>query len=288
MTEIWYKNPEILFKNLDQFIPNKKLSKEQNINSIVRFAIYFSIIILILNQNIKWLLLSLLLLITSYYLDINDNQYSVYFPTITIKSINNEKPTITTNFNNYEDFTINNDIITKSSINNPYMNHIINNTPSTNIYPKILPNNLSITSLNQFVKNDLDNKELNMIQNNTINYDLCLTSDNNKLCIPENKTKIDPDSLPKRFKINDELKKEIKKNYKTHLKFDSIDIWGQLINDRNYYTLPNTELVNDQSGFAEWCYTNNNQSGDCKTYGVNCVKDRDVRYHRGRILTDNK
>jgi hypothetical protein len=48
MTQVWYQNPEILLNNFDEFIPNKKLSKPENVNSIARFAIYFSIIILIL------------------------------------------------------------------------------------------------------------------------------------------------------------------------------------------------------------------------------------------------
>jgi len=187
MTKIWYQTPEILFKNLDQFVPNKKLSKVENINSIVRFAIYFSIIILLLKQNIKWLLLSLSLLIISYYLNVTDNIKSVYFSD---SPINNEK------------FTINNEstTISKSSIDNPYMNYIINNnTQNNNIYPKILPNDISInsdpiTSLNIFTNNDKEiriesnipsqdipynNTQPDITQNNSINYDLCLTSDNN-------------------------------------------------------------------------------------------------------------
>ena len=44
MIKLWYQNPEILLNNLDQFIPNKKLSKSENINSIARLAIYFSIL----------------------------------------------------------------------------------------------------------------------------------------------------------------------------------------------------------------------------------------------------
>jgi hypothetical protein len=65
-------------------------------------------------------------------------------------------------------------------------------------------------------------------------------------------------------------------------------MWGQLINDRNYYTSPNIEIVNDQTGFAQWCFTNNEGSGKCKSYGSDCLKDRDVRFHRGRISTNNE
>jgi hypothetical protein len=140
---------------------------------------------------------------------------------------------------------------------------------------------------NQTIKPIIEDNTKQTSINNTINYDLCLTSNNNKSCSPDNKIINDPYNLPNKFKINKDLKKEIRKNYKSHLKFDSIDMWGKLINDRNYYTSPNIEIVNDQSGFAEWCYTNNGGSGKCKTDGSNCVKDRDVRYHKGRISSNS-
>jgi hypothetical protein len=151
-------------------------------------------------------------------------------------------------------------------------------------------NNTSNNTINKPILKDIKNiedeydiKSINNLINNTINYDLCITSNNNKSCLPENKIIEDPENLPNKFKIDKDLKKEIRKNYRSHLQFDSIDMWGALINDRNYYTSPNIEIVNDQTGFAQWCYTNNGGSGKCKTDGSNCVKDRDVRYHRGRI-----
>ena len=61
MTELWYNNIKILLTNLDKFFLNKKQSKIENVNSIARFAIYLGILILILNQDIKWLSLSLIL-----------------------------------------------------------------------------------------------------------------------------------------------------------------------------------------------------------------------------------
>ena len=59
-------------------------------------------------------------------------------------------------------------------------------------------------------------------------------------------------------------------------------MWGKFISDRNYYTMPNTEIVNDQTGFAKWCFGN---SGECKSFGTNCLKQRDPTYHRGRFTT---
>jgi hypothetical protein len=310
MTEVWYENPEVLLNNLNEFIPSYKLKKLNNINSIARFAIYLSIILLLLKLDRRWLLIPLLILFISYYL----NAYAKPINT-KIKHINNNNTPIN-----------NNQILLKTTTENPYMNYIINtNTTTTNpnSFPQILPTNLSInsdipTNLNLFIKNEpfvntaiTQEKPLTSnipicptqdistipsdipltfnkpdILNNTINYDLCLTSNDNKPCLPINKTIENPENLPNKFKINNDLKKEIRKNYRSHLKFDSIDMWGKLINDRNYYTSPNIEIVNDQSGFAEWCYTNNGNSGKCKTEGSNCVKDRDVRYHQGRYFTN--
>lgn len=336
MTEVWYQNPEVLLNNLDEFIPNNKLLKPKNINSIARFAIYLSIILILLKQDNRWLLIPLLLLFISYYLNINnnflDNPQIKVTPIVTQSSIN--------------------PIDFKTSFDNPFMNYITNNNNNnivkTNTFPQLLPKILSINSdpiinLNNFVKNEsflniptnplsskiISNKSIDSIisnsvsdqpqntlssisvsnqpQNtslsspnnsillnhklddpkyiltNTINYDLCITTNDNKSCSPDNKITEDSYNLPNKFKINKELGKEIRKNYRSHLKFDSIDMWGKLINDRNYYTTPNIEIVNDQTGFAEWCYTNNGGSGKCKMDGSNCVKDRDVRYHKGRI-----
>jgi len=80
----------------------------------------------------------------------------------------------------------------------------------------------------------------------------------------------------------DDSKDEIRKEFRSHVYADSSDLWGKFISDRNYYTMPNTEIVNDQTGFALWCFGN---SGECKSNGTNCLKQRDPTYHRGRITT---
>jgi hypothetical protein len=80
----------------------------------------------------------------------------------------------------------------------------------------------------------------------------------------------------------EDSKEMIRKEFRSHLYSDSSDIWGKFITDRNYYTMPNTDIVNDQTGFALWCFGN---SGECKTTGNNCLKQRDPTYHRGRMTT---
>ena len=104
-------------------------------------------------------------------------------------------------------------------------------------------------------------------QNPFMNYTLGDLMDNNnrpKACDYEN------------------VKNDIRDNFRSHIQTDLSDIWGRFISDRNYYTMPNTQIVNDQTEFAKWCFGN---SGECKSFGTNCLKQRDPTYHRGRMTT---
>ena len=58
MKELWYNNPQILLENLDEFVPDINLKNSNKINSIVRFAIYYSILIILLEYNINYLYIS--------------------------------------------------------------------------------------------------------------------------------------------------------------------------------------------------------------------------------------
>lgn len=79
----------------------------------------------------------------------------------------------------------------------------------------------------------------------------------------------------------DKSKKLILDTFRSHLHADSFDIWGKNISDRNFYIMPNTNIVNGQFEFAQWCY---GAHGECKYTGNNCLKNRDPLYHRGRMV----
>jgi len=264
MTELWYNNIKILLTKLDEFFPNKKQSKIENVNSIARFAIYLGILILLLNQDIKWLLLSIILLFISYYLSITKNFLDNY-------PLKNKSDPIPHNeFIFIEDST-------KPTYDNPFMNYINDNIFYDNkniVNNDILKyNNNNIIIKDNKIIDNVNQKEFIIDENkkysidNVINNDLCLTSKDIKSCHPTYKIE-SQDKLPNKFKIDDNMKKEIKQKYREHLKFDSMDLWGKLITDRNYYTLPNIDKINDQTGFAKWCYTNDGNSGECKTDGL--------------------
>jgi disulfide bond formation protein DsbB len=202
MTELWFNNPKILLKNLDEFIPDKNLKFNNKINSIIRFAIYYSILIILLDYNINYLYFSLILIIISYYLG---NYYI----------INEENKE---NFYNNSSSTV--EECRNPTENNPFMNY----------------------TLGELIDN--------------VNH--------SKAC------------------KYDDVKDDIRKKFRKDIYTDSSDLWGKYISDRNFYTMPNTEIVNDQNGFAEWLYGGH---GTCKSTGFDCLKQRDSTYNRGRITT---
>lgn len=62
---------------------------------------------------------------------------------------------------------------------------------------------------------------------------------------------------------------EMRKQFLKRIVPDPTDLWGQNFSDRSFYTMPNTRVVNDQTGFANWCFST---MGQCKANGKNCLK----------------
>jgi hypothetical protein len=194
MIDVWYENPTVLLNNLDQFMTNKNLTIEENINALARFAIYISLVIYICKLNNNLHIMSIIIIL--YSLSLNTSEKFV-----TLKE--NEQTACQ-----------------KPTKDNPFMNYTVG--------------------------------------------DLIKSKERNPACKYDN------------------VKNEMRKEFRSHIFSDASDIWGQFISDRNFYTMPNTDIVNDQTKFAEWCYSD---SGQCKTTGKNCLKVRDPTYHRGRIIS---
>ena len=86
MNNYWFKNPTILLQNIDEFFPRRDLDKIHKVNAIARLSIYYSILIIILKLDTKYLALSVTLLLLSYFLGASDT-----FEDIVNKENNTEK-----------------------------------------------------------------------------------------------------------------------------------------------------------------------------------------------------
>jgi hypothetical protein len=77
----------------------------------------------------------------------------------------------------------------------------------------------------------------------------------------------------------DKVKNKMREEFRKDIVPDPADLWGQNISDRQFFTMPWTTVVNNQSALGKWLYGN---SGECKNLGLNCDKNRDNRYHQSR------
>lgn len=63
------------------------------------------------------------------------------------------------------------------------------------------------------------------------------------------------------------------------------DHYNKHINFRDFYTMPVTTNINNQTDFAKFLM---GTSGECKHDGKNCLKDENTRFHRGRYFDGNR
>jgi hypothetical protein len=199
MEDIWFKDFKNFFnkENLLVFFPSSEMTTKEQLNSIFRFSIYFTVVMLLISNNYKYIYILLFTgLITSIMYIINQQQYNK-------KKILLEK-------DNLELLKNTNKLCTKPTKNNPFMN----------------------LTINEIIEN------------------------------PNKKPACD-------FNI-DTINKSIKQNFNTGLYRSVDDIFEKNASDRQFYTTPNTEIVNDQTGLAEWLYKT---PKTCKEDGISCFKN---------------
>ena len=68
---------------------------------------------------------------------------------------------------------------------------------------------------------------------------------------------------------------KIKDNFNENLYRDVSDVWNKSNSQRQFYTMPNTKIPNDQKGFAEWLYKINHKT--CKEDTKECIRHEDIR-----------
>ncbi len=201
----WYEDPTILIKSnrFSEFFPHNEMSFEEKLNAMVRFAIYFAILLFAFKKTA------------------NKSFIGILFPlfvlglTLFLYQNGNGKETMSTldGGPKYEDCQLPTD-------ENPFMNVLIS--------------------------------------------DYTANPQKKKACNVSDK----------------KVKQEIKDKFENNLYRDTIDIWGRNNSQREYYTMPNTTIPNDQTNFANWLYKT---SPTCKELTTYCITENDVRHNRRPI-----
>lgn len=76
---------------------------------------------------------------------------------------------------------------------------------------------------------------------------------------------------------------EVNEKFDINLYKDVADIWDKNNSQRQFFTMPNTTIPNDQPGFAHWLYGN---SASCKDSRYDCNPEPDTR--RKRFIFPNE
>ena len=196
MEDIWYKDI-IHFITKDtylKFFPSSYMTTKEQLNAILRFSIYTSVILVLITNNYRYLyIIVITCLITFsmhkvYLLDKTKNDNKLAKENLVVSKATNKKCTIPTK-------------------SNPFMNF----------------------TLNEYIEN------------------------------PEKAEACDID--------NTQVKKSIRNNFNIGLNRGIDDIFSKNASDRQFYSMPNTQIMNDQKGLAEWLY---GTEPTCKEKTINC------------------
>jgi len=176
-TVFWYDDINIIFNKdkLLEFIPQNNLTLEEKLNSIVRFGIYFSILMTLLKKDYRYMYVALLVMGVTYIV------YLKYKETFKNKD---EELKMEEKLNNLE--------CDKPKDNNPLMNTLLTD--------------------------DFKTKK--------------------QACT-----------------ITKEISKDIDNKFYSKLYASGDNLYNGRIDQRQFYSMPNTQVPNNQGDFAKWLYS---------------------------------
>ena len=196
-TPIFIDNPGILVdkNHIFDFIPDIKASTEERINAIVRFSLYFSIVLMIFKNNYRYSYIFVATLIISYF----------FYDT------------------NRENFVGTNNAESSSENNN-----------SNSLFCK------------DKAKDDKEEMENNV--NRNCDEPKCDNLFMNVLPTDDFSKKKPACSYTK------EISKKVNNGFYNKFKKDVNTFYNQDFGMRQFYSMPNTQVPNDQGTFAKWLY----------------------------------
>ena len=216
----WFDKPSELFKTskLNLFIPTNDMSNIQKLNSILRFTIYFSLIVYFLKEDYRIfysvIVVCLLTIFIHKYSNINLDNFNNMEKIMNNFELKNGNLYFKKNLSDDNDSMVNQNHISKKCIKptnyNPFMNR--------NIFDKKFPNSKNCDYNSKL-------KDYNNWKEETSNYNSDTTIEE----IVEDK-----------FNIN--LYKNVG------------DIFDRNNSQRQYYTVASNTLPNNQMEFAQWLY----------------------------------
>lgn len=279
--DFWLDNPSVLYKdnNYLNFFPKYESSRNSQLNAITRLSIYFSLLVLIFGMNHKWLYLPLtliILIIVFHNIAKFDKLHRFKDFNRIVKQRKETYDKIDADIKNelkHDDTMASNYSIDEDNIEQPQKNYIIESG--------LIDSNGNINT-GEFYgvnKSSCDNcvnysaKEIDEYKNNT-----CRKPTVDNPFMNTNITDYNNGHIPEACNADDDdIKENITVTFNDNL-FKSVDeLWEKENSQRQFYTIPNSTVPNNQVEFAKWLYK---IPENCKESNKNgeCLRYEDLRY----------
>jgi hypothetical protein len=281
--EFWLTSPTELYKdnNFLKFYPKYEMTRTEQLNAITRFMIYVFIILIIFNKDRRWLYLPvsiILLTVVFYYITKTDQQagFKELDRLLTIRKEKRDAAILKEQNELKHDGaeTYNIDVIDETAADVLRADYKLETgTYDSDGILRIggeealrLPKNID----EQQSLYNVD--EINQYQENT-----CRRPTKNNPFMNPNITDYNNGYVPAACNVDDDqIKDDMYVNFNEDLFRDVDEVWERENSQRQFYTIPNTAVPNNQVEFAKWLY----KAPSCKVDQEHCLRYEDLRYKR--------
>ena len=236
----WLDNIGILFKTdrLMDIIPLKRMDINEKLNAILRLSIYYSVIHYLYTKNSNILFIPIVVSVLTYVFYVNNVEKN---------KVSHVIEGLTNKFSQLDIFNLTNknqDNVLRDNVLRDNVLYESNNDLDKNTgygpdkYVKAIDNNEYLRMKEVYDDDDCKLPEIDNPFGNVLLGDIgnpkfkkaCSSYDNNM------------------------VKRDIKKTFEDNLYMDVNDVFAKHNSQRQFYTMPVTDVCNEQTEFAKWCY----------------------------------
>jgi hypothetical protein len=291
-SKFWTEDLNILYKNYHDFVPVYNSTREEQLNAIVRFCIYFIIINIFLKQNEKLLYLPIITITMTtlfYYLDKVDKNRGKK----RVRQILNIRENNLKNSDNTE--SEENNFITNDE--ELQEKNLIEEEEEEEEEEREREEEESVKIETGFYDSSgkmLLGQEYKTVENVAEESNMKLYTDEEIIKFKKNTckppTKDNPFMNPSITDYGDnmnhpeacnaedtDINNEINLNFNKDLFRNIEDMWNVKNSQRQFYTIPSAQIPNNQIEFAKALYLN---PSTCKTDQSKCLRYEDIKFKR--------
>ncbi|QKF93976.1 hypothetical protein QKU48_gp0518 [Fadolivirus algeromassiliense] len=274
--QFWLDDPTELYKNNNytKFFPKYEMTRTQQLNAVTRFALYMIILILAFNRGETILVIPICILIVAVMIKKfnKDDLFGKEKEVDKILKIRQNKENYINTLKNKE-YSHDGDKIYKTSIEMEEEDEQLKDyTLQSGSYD---PDGKLNLGNKEKVNNYLRDSEPSLYSVDELidyNKNTCRRpTPNNPFMNPAAVEFGNGDPPAACNAEDDEIKDNIKVNFNHQLFRDVDELWERENSQRQFYTIPNTAIPNNQKEFAEWLYKLPS-SANCKESQEGCLR----------------